>query len=235
MTPLPKQPLPAVPAAGRSLTDRDRAAKRTPIPLISAGKARGILAPLASSPVAGEAVDIDALLQRIAFALPLIELPRLTVWTLRHGVQVLVDCSPALLPLGHDVEQVEAQLRSVVGKERLQRLYFAGCPSRGVGAGARDGWSVWRPPRLGKVAIVLSDLGCAGSIGNPEWASPEEWGRFADRAREAGTLLVALVPYPVHRVPAALTRAIAIVPWHEQLDAGRAQRVLRDARASVGS
>ena len=78
--------------------------------------------------------------------------------------------------------------------------------------------------------VMLTDLGCAGPRSNPDWASPEEWARFADRARDAGTVLVALVPYPVRRVPFTLTRRMTVVPWCEDLSAARVRRILRDAR-----
>lgn len=230
VTPLPRRPV--LPRPGEAaLPERGDGPKRRPAPLIAPDKARAILAALAAAPVAGEAIDTDALLQRIASGLPIEELPRLTVWTLRRRVHLLIDCSPALLPLADDIERVSVELRRVVGNDRLQSLYFAGCPSRGAGPGAREGWATWSAPSEGSVAIVVSDLGCAGSIGNSEWASAEEWSRFADAAGDRGTLLVALVPYPVHRVPAALARRMAIIPWQEQLDAARAQRILRDARA----
>ena len=232
VTQLPKRPI-HYPSGSQPLPERGYVPKRKPLPLILPDKARAILGSLAAAPAPADAIDIGALLARIATGRPIEKLPRMTVWTLRRGVQLLVDCSPALMPVAEDVESVTAQLRRVVGNDRLQGLYFAGCPSRGVGRGARESWQNWSAPRQGHVAIILSDLGCAGSVGNFEWASTEEWSGFADAARDAGTLLVALVPYPVHRVPAALARRIAIVPWQEQLDAARAQRILRDARASI--
>lgn len=230
VTPLPRRPLRPPPPGIRAFEENGDVPRRKPLPLIAPGKARSILAPLAAAPALGEAIDIEALLQRITRALPIKRIPRRTIWSLRHGIQLLVDCSPALLPLADDLETVEEHLRRVVGKDRLQRLYFAGCPSRGAGSGARDGWTRWTPPAHGGVAVALTDLGCAGPIGNPEWSSPAEWSRFSDAARETGTTLVALVPYPAQRIPLSLAQRIAVVPWQEQLDAARTQRILRDAR-----
>jgi hypothetical protein len=89
-------------------------------------------------------------------------------------------------------------------------------------------------PEPGVPVILLTDLGCAGPIGNTDWVGPEAWRIFADRARSAGTALVALVPYPEHRVAAVLARRIAVVPWSEQLDAARVRRILHDARTAPG-
>ena len=77
---------------------------------------------------------------------------------------------------------------------------------------------------------MLTDLGCAGPRSNPEWASPLEWGRFADQARDVGIALVALVPYPARRVPSAVAQRLIVVPWGEDLGAARVRRILRDAR-----
>ena len=231
VTPLARRPISApVPRAPPILPGVGSVPTREPLPIIDLGQARGVLTALVATPTPGGSVDISAMLDRISRGLPLHRLPRLSVWSVRRGLQLLIDCSTAMTPLRHDVESVESRLELILGGHRLQRLYFDSCPSRGVGAGERLGWKPWEAPTPGVPVVMLTDLGCAGPRSNSDWAGPEEWARFADRARDAGTALVALAPYPARRVPSALTRRITVVPWGEDLGAARVRRILRDAR-----
>jgi hypothetical protein len=231
VTPLARRPIWApVPLAQPGLAGVGSVPAREPLPIIDLGKARAVLAALAATPTSGGPIDTSALLERITRGLPMHRLPRLQVWSVRRGLRLLMDCSPAMMPLRYDAESVKRRLELILGGDRLQLLYFDGCPSRGVGAGERSGWTRWEAPAPGMPVVMLTELGCAGPRGNLEWASPEEWGRFAVQVRDAGTALVALVPYPARRVPSALAQRIIVVPWGEDLGAARVQRILRDAR-----
>ncbi|MET0209611.1 MAG: hypothetical protein ABW220_11270 [Burkholderiaceae bacterium] len=206
---------------------------REPPPLISANQTRAILATLVARPHEGLAVDVPALLDRIERGVPLVSLPRREVWSVRRGVQLLVDCSAAVTPISNDIETIERRLVSILGKERLDHRYFAGCPSRSCGTGDRSTWKMWRPPTNGAPVIALTDLGCAGVASNDDWAGAEEWSRFAQMARAAGSTLVVLLPFPVQRVPMELARCITVVPWNESLSAARVRRILADASSHV--
>ena len=231
VTPLIRRPIPPpAPLVQPGFASVGNVPAREPLPLIDFSRARAVLAALAATPIPGAPIDMSALLDRITRGLPLHRLPRLQVWSVRRGLRLLIDCSAAMMPLRYDLESVESRLEFILGGDRLQRLYFDSCPSRGVGAGERSGWKPWMSPASGMPVVMLTDLGCAGPRGNPEWASTEEWSRFADQAREAGTTLVALVPYPARRVPSSLAERITVVPWGEDLGAARVRRILRDAR-----
>jgi hypothetical protein len=231
VTPLGRRPISAPsPLASSGLAALGSVPERQPLPIIDFGKTRAVLAALSATPAPGGAVDTSAVLDCISRGLPLDRLSRLTVWSVRRGLQLLIDRSAAMTPLRYDVESVGSRLELILG-DRLQRLYFDSCPSRGVGAGERSGWKPWTAPAAGVPVVMLTDLGCAGPRSNPEWASPEEWARFADRAGDAGTTLLALVPYPARRVPPALAQRVTVAPWREDLGAARVRRILRDARA----
>jgi hypothetical protein len=202
---------------------------RQPLPLIDFGKARAVLTALVATRTPSGAIDISALLQRMARGLSLHRLHRLKVWSVRRGAQLLVDCSPAMTPLRYDSDSIGSRLELILG-DRLQRLHFDSCPSRGTGVGERSRWKPWEAPMPGIPVVVLTDLGCAGPQGNPEWASSEEWGNFADKARRSGISLIALAPYPARRLPPSLKRRVTVVSWCEDLGAARVRRILRDAR-----
>jgi hypothetical protein len=198
-------------------------------PVIAPNQARAIFTTLTARPQEGLAIDITALLGRILRGAPLVSLPRREVWSARRGVQLLIDCSSAMTPITGDLDSIEQRLTGILGKDRVERMYFSGCPSRGAGAGDRSTWKTWRPPNTGTPVIALTDLGCAGSACNDEWAGAEEWARFALTARASGSAIVALLPYAVHRVPLSLARCITVVPWSEALSAARVRRILNDA------
>ena len=206
---------------------------REPPSVIAPQQARAILATLSARRHEGRAIDVPALLKRIVRGMPLNSLPRREIWSSRRGVQLLIDCSPAMTPISYDLDAVDNRLTSILGKERLERLYFSGCPGRGTGPSDRSTWKPWKPPIAGTPVIVLTDLGCSGFASNNEWASSEEWGRFADAARSAGSGILALLPFPIHRVPLSLARCITVVPWSEALSAARVRRILNDARGSL--
>jgi len=220
-------------AAVRTFAGHGASPVRVPPPLLPAAQQRAVLSTLAAVPAPGTTIDIDALVAALAGGRLVARLPRHRRWSLHRGAQLLLDCSPALLPLAHDVQALCARLGRVVGEGRLEPLSFAGCPTRGAGAGERGSWPAWRPPPAGVPVLVVSDLGCAGPRVNADWAGADEWSRFADVACAAAVPLVALVPYPVRRVPAALARRLAVVPWDEDLSAARVRRILRDARIVV--
>lgn len=232
ITLLPRQPI----AYAASTTAQplgqssSRETTREPPPLLAPNQSRAILATLSARPQEGLAIDVAALLRRIVRGAPLLSLPRREVWSARRGVQLLIDSSLALTPVNADVDAVERRLTSILGKERLERLYFSGCPSRGLGPGERSTWKPWKPPITGAPVIAITDLGCAGFASNDEWAGPEEWARFAEHARSSGAAVVALLPFPVHRVPQSLAKRITVIPWSESLSAARVRRILSDAR-----
>ncbi len=233
VTQLPRRPIPAsAPGLPSGLSGAGSAPARAPLPLIEFRRARAILTTLAATPAPEGSIDTSALLGRISRGLPLRRLDRLSVWTVRRGLQLLVDRSTAMTPLIDDVESVERRLKLILGGDRLKRLNFNSCPSRGVRAvGGRSDWKRWEAP-AGVAVVMLTDLGCVGPGSNEDWAGPEEWARFADLARDAGSALVALAPYPARRVPSTITRRITVVPWCEDLSAARLRRILGDARTN---
>jgi hypothetical protein len=235
VTPLERRPFskPTTPGLASLAPSIGASRWREPPPLIAPNQTRAILATLVARPHEGLAIDVPALLDRIERGVPLDSLPRREVWSVRRGVQLLVDCSAAVTPIANDIETIERRLIGILGKERLDHRYFAGCPSRGCGAGDRSTWKPWRPPTSGAPVVVLTDMGCAGVASNDDWAGSEEWGRFAQVARAAGSTIVVLLPFPVHRVPLSLARSITVVPWNEALSAARVRRILADASSHV--
>lgn len=157
--------------------------------------------------------DIDALVEAFARGIPLARLPRATRPTLRFGVQVLVDQGDGMQPYRRDQQELARQITGLVGAELTQVRYFSDVPSRGTGPGSPRTWQPYRPPSPGTRVLVVSDLGVGGPVLHPQRASVAEWHQVLDEIVRAGCTVLALVPYPVTRVPAELTRLLAGLTW----------------------
>ena len=86
-----------------------------PLPLIDFGKARAVLTALAATPRPDGPIDTSALVKRMSRGLPLSRLHRLRVWSVRRGLQLLLDCGPAMTPLRFDTEGVAGRLELILG------------------------------------------------------------------------------------------------------------------------
>lgn len=157
--------------------------------------------------------DIDALVEAFARGIPLTRLPRAPRPTLRFGVQVLVDQGDALQPYRRDQQELARQITGLVGAELTQIRYFADVPARGTGPASPRTWQPYRPPSPGTRVLVVSDLGVGGPVLHPRRASVAEWYQVFHEIVRAGCTVLALVPYPVTRVPAELTPLLSALTW----------------------
>ena len=78
--------------------------------------------------------------------------------------------------------------------------------------GSRTGWPE-RLPGPGTRVLVVSDLGVGGPVLHPQRASVAEWYQVFDEIVRAGCTALALVPYPVTRVPADLIPLLSALTW----------------------
>jgi hypothetical protein len=190
---------------------------------------RGILSAALATLVPEGDLDIDAIVDIVGRGRALDRLPRLPAPTLRGGAQLLLDISAGMDPYLEDQQQILNALDDILADDRLDVLYFAGCPDRGAGRGPRDGWVPWTPPPRGVPVVVLSDLGIGGPVLDEDRATPAEWLRFAQRVQAEGHTLVALVPYDASRWPAALAREMVLIHWSERTTVGAVRRTIRHA------
>jgi hypothetical protein len=188
---------------------------------------RGILSAALATLVPEGDLDLETILEIVGQGRSLQRLPRLPSPTLRGGAQVLIDLSTGMDPFTEDQQQIVNALDDILTDDRLQVLYFAGCPSRGVGTGARDAWAPWTPPPRGVPVVTLTDLGIGGPELDEDRATPSEWLRFAHRVTADGHSLIALVPYEASRWPAALTREMVLIHWSERTTVGAIRRTMR--------
>jgi hypothetical protein len=157
--------------------------------------------------------DLDRLVDDLAWGRPLTALPTLPWPTLSRGIQLLVDMGESMAPFFRDQAHLEAEVLRVVGRENVEVLRFAGCPSRGAGRGGRHAWTTYRLPRRGAPVLMLTDLGIGRVPFASEPTESAQWQDFAAEVRRAGHPLVALVPYGPARWPAGLAPLMTIVHW----------------------
>ncbi|GAA4050194.1 hypothetical protein [Streptomyces shaanxiensis] len=196
------------------VTDRHLTARPPLEPLLTERSSTAILNAALTTLVRDDGEpDIDALVEAFARGIPLTRLPRAPRPTLRFGVQVLVDRGDGMQPYRRDQQELARRITGLVGAELTQIRYFADAPNRGTGPASPRTWQPYRPPSPGTRVLVVSDLGVGGPVLHPRRASVAEWYQVFHEIVRAGCTVLALVPYPVTRVPAELTPLLSALTW----------------------
>jgi hypothetical protein len=201
--------LPDAEPLGRSGMD-DLAEPLEPEPLFRAEWTTTLLSELLGVQVATGPHDVEGMVRLAADGQPLVELrhPR---HTLSFGVQMLIDSAPGMMPFAQDCARLRRDVARVVGGS-VRVMRFVGCPSRGVGAGARPR-DRYRPPPLPTPVLLVTDLGLGRPEFNGDPADVGEWLDFAELLKPERPRPVAVVPYPLDRIPRALAAALSVVEW----------------------
>jgi hypothetical protein len=213
-------------ASGASTLARPAPRGATPAlphqPLLTPRSASAILRIALSRRIEGGELDVDAVVAQLARCRPIEELPRKYLRSLRFGVEVLVDRGKSMQPFARDQAELVQRIHRLVGRELTTVRSFADSPMRGCGAGSTASWQPYRPPGEGTRVLVLSDLGIGGPALNPHRAAIDDWRRFSELLRQQGCEAVALVPYPPHRWPPALTALFPLICWDRSTTSGGA-------------
>jgi hypothetical protein len=184
--------------------------------------ARNILAAAVATRQPDGPIDLPRLVRDVANREWPATLPREVRYAPR-GAQLLVDFGEAMLPYAADQRGVAAQLRRLLGTDRVTTLHFAGSPLQGVGTGPSD---TWRPygdehlPPPGTPVLALTDLGIARPPMTRSYGGVRDWRRFAERLAAHGSRVVALVPYPERRWPRSLRPLVRIIQWDRATTVG---------------
>jgi hypothetical protein len=222
--------VPASLAKGKDLAADATTEAPAPLPLFSRLQRRGILsAALATYANEGD-IDLDAAIESLAALRPLTRLPRIPAPTLRRGVQLLIDRGDGMDPFLADEDGLIRQLDDILSDDRLEVLYFAECPTRGVADRPAGPRRPWRAPPSRVPVLILTDLGIGGPLLADDRASVREWLRFAQSVRTLGHRPIGLVPYEARRWPPLLSRAMVLLHWSELTTARAVHRLTREGR-----
>ncbi|GEN11426.1 hypothetical protein SAMN05443572_105211 [Myxococcus fulvus] len=214
---LSTSPLPEPPPPGTAAPEPDS--------LLEPRRSRALLGAMLATHGEGQ-IDLESLVRIISSGRALRDLPRRSVPTLAHGVQLLLDRSDAMLPFHLDVTNLGRRLSQLVG-EGLALLHFSACPTRGCGRGSRRQWKPYGPgqmPRPGTRVLCVTDLGLGAATSGNVPARWEEWRDFATLLRRAGCSVGALVPSPPERWPSELEQVMELFYWDRTLTVARAAR-----------
>ena len=220
--------VPAWLVTGEVLAAEATAEPPAPLPLFSRLQRRGILSAALATHVDEGGIDLDAAIECLAALRPLTRLPRTPTPTLRRGVQLLIDRGAGMDPFLADQDGLIQQLDDILSDDRLEVLYFIGCPTRDVSDRPSGRRRPWRPPPSKVPVLVVTDLGIGGPLLADDHASVREWLNFSKIARTLGHEPVGLVPYEARRWPPLLARAMVLLHWSERTTAGEVRRATRD-------
>ncbi|MFD4138642.1 hypothetical protein [Streptomyces sp. NPDC058572] len=236
----PLETLPAWPRGwsrpGVGRPDRELMSRRpTHTPLLAPLSTAALLeAALAGTAPEGE-VEIETTVDFLARGLPLTDLPRRMLRTLRHGVQILVDHGPAMQLFSRDQMQLCERVEALVGKEKTELLRFAYAPLRGAGKGPFWTWRTYQPPPRGSAVLLLSDCGTIGPPGDHRRSRPAEWREFAAEVRRHGARPLGLLPLPRDRFPAWLPATMPVFAWDRGTTVGHVTARVAPAQAGCGA
>jgi hypothetical protein len=164
----------------------------------------------ASVPLATDKINVDRVVQELARARPIDELPRLHAPSLALGAQVLADVGQSMQPFFEDQEELLQRFAGSL-REHVEIRYFADDPQLGAGPHRRTGsWKPYVPPDIGASVIALTDLGC-GFPERPDAA--RAWLRMAQYLRRRQSRIVVFAPVRLSRIPLALRRVVELVLW----------------------
>jgi hypothetical protein len=201
------------------------------IPLLAPQWTRGILSKALATTSADGPLDIERATEMLARHERLERLPTLSEWTLRRGVQLLLDKSAAMMPFMRDQAWLLGEIRDVIGADRMRVLRFTGSPARGAGVGLKSP-PPYEPPPPGTPIVLLTDLGISRPPLAADWADEDEWVEFAELAGHAQCPLVAFVPYKPDRWPQRLAQALTIVQWGRATTAATVAGLIKNMRVS---
>lgn len=171
---------------------------------------RAILSRLSSTIEDEGELDVDAVVARIANALPLVTVPRRRERSVARGVQLLVDRGESMEPYQLDVARFVAAMRRTIGAGAVSVLWFKGHPDWGCESGIDV--VDYRVPPPGVPVVILSDFGIMMRSSSSA-AGEREWVRFFGRLGRRGHPCTGIVPLRSDCFPAALSRAARLIAW----------------------
>lgn len=183
-------------------------------PLFAPETIRALLSTALATPNGEGDIDLELIIERITHQRPITTLPRMRFSTMRLGIQLLIDRGEGMLPFSADQELLCEAIHEVVGRDRVETLYFDDCPLDKMYEHDRYGKVfAYAPPTPGTPVVMLTDLGLACRHSMRCGAPEAEWLKFAKLVSGAECPLLALTPYGPARTPSRLRDAMYVLLW----------------------
>lgn len=194
-------------------------------PLLPVRTAKGVLTAAVATRRAGPEPDIFRLIEAAVRCEPLKDFPRLEYASVHQGVQLLLDVSSAMVPFLEDLDDLADAIRTVVGHQGCEVFEFTGNPATAERWTAAPQPRPWRP-QPGRPIVLATDFGEGAPPAAQDRARLTEWLAFERRTREAGSPVVAFVPYRRERWPRTVSRRVALIHWDPRTRASHVRRLL---------
>ena len=195
-----------------------------PAPLIRAGKLRAILSELLADDREVGAPDILRMVGMISRGEVIHRVLRLPRRATARRILVLIDTGAGMEPFARDQMRLAAQIKLLLGADRIAIKSFAGTPLAGLMDPVSFAGTRFEPNAQDRI-LILGDWGAVPPRFNPERATPDEWKEFAAVAGKAAPIAV-LTPYPEKRWPRTRLARVTFLHWSEKL-------VVGDVRAAM--
>jgi hypothetical protein len=183
------------------------------LPLLNPNWMRAVVTALLSTRSREGVIDEDALVEQIARGALPSPLPRQSVWSMRRGVQLLVDSGSGILPFSRDIDLIHAAMVRLAGPELIFLQRFEGGPWRDLYDVAEGERLPYQLPPHGVPVLLITDFGIGRESFADATAPASQWISFLDGLRGAGVSVVALVPYPQHRWPHRVAARATLIAW----------------------
>lgn len=198
----------------------------SPEPLFRRGWTRGLLGALCATRAAEGPIDFARLIEAICSGRPATELPRAGIWTLRRGVQLLVEQSEEFAYFNDDASRLVADLRQTVGQDRTELWRFNRVPE--IGAEMIAGPErLYRLPAPGAPIVVVSAFGLTRGALTRGGPARSDWRRFARIAKANDHPVVGIAPSSPDRWPMSLRRVMPLIQWDLTANATLARQAAR--------
>ncbi|MEU7477839.1 hypothetical protein AB0A63_17770 [Lentzea sp. NPDC042327] len=182
-------------------------------PLLRRASTSAVVQALFSRRMPDTEVDVPALVEQLASARAVSELPRLAHPTLRFGAHVLMDRSEGMSLFWRDQQALVGVVNSVIGASLTEVSVLSGSPRR-MQRGHRH-------PAPDRAVLVLAGFGIRRGR-----AEQEVWEPYVRWLRRRRCRVVALVPFPRDRWPGWLTSLMPVVSWDRVTTVGAVRAAL---------
>lgn len=171
-------------------------------------------------------IDLRVVMRHVRSGRPLEFLPLLLQPSLRRGVVLILDRSQSMQPFWRDETELVERCRKVVGAPGVRSYLVETDPWSD--AGPRLRWLQPEPEHFDArtPVVIVSDFELGREL-TPRSALLAPWLPLLERARSAGTPVLALIPVNRTLWPMPLTEAIAnAIVWDNDTTTGAVRRTL---------